>query len=68
MDREELIELYWKKIKVISEKGDKYITRNSELINKFYCWGFFLNNPSPLTLHQGMFTQSMCFLASEEQK
>ena len=66
MTREELMEHYWKKIKVVSEKGDKYITRNNEFMNKFWNWGSFLQNTSPLTLHQGMFTQSMFFLASEE--
>ena len=68
MTREELIEHHWKKIKIISEKGDQYITQNMDLMNKFWNWGSFLQSVSPLTLHQGMFTQSMYFLASEEQR
>ena len=68
MTREELIEHYWKKVKIISEKGDEYISNNSSLIRKGFMWSFALQNLSPLILHQSMFTQCMIYLTSDEQR
>ena len=56
MTREELIEHYWKKVKIISEKGDEYISNNSALVRNLFMWSFSLQNLSPLILHQSMFT------------
>ena len=41
MTREELLEHYWKRIKLINEAEPKWMTENSVLVNKFFSWNSF---------------------------
>jgi len=45
---------------------EKYFTRNSERTNLKFSWTYLFWGPSPILLHQTMFTKSLDFLANKE--
>ncbi len=51
MTREEVMEHYWKKIKLINELEPKWITQNSELLDNMVSWNAAHQHTNPLTLH-----------------
>ena len=68
MTRDELFELQWKRVKLVNEVAGEWITNASALGKNFVGWAAGLQNGSPIALHSSMFTNSMDFLTSEEQR
>ena len=67
MTRDELIERYWKKIKLTEEREGDWLSQGSGMANNFTCWGARMMEASPLTLHRGVFANTLTLLGSEEQ-
>ena len=68
MTREEKFEFMWKRIHRLMQVKKELFTENSKKAHTWSWSNMFASYPSPINLHQSMFTTSIKMLASDEQK
>ena len=66
MTREELLGSYWKKIKLTNEVAGEWFSQGTGMTNNFTNWGGKMIDMAPLTLHRGVFTNTLTLLGSPE--
>ena len=67
MTREEKFETWWKRYHKVMQVKKEFFTNNSNKKHAF-SWAYIFLQPSPLHLHQTMFTTCINLLGSEDQK
>jgi len=57
MSRNERMEHWWRRIKIVyEEEPERFFLQNSKRIKHAMLWSSFMGDISPITLHQNMFT------------